>query len=70
MELLRRLELVVDLRQVAIAPVVAAEPPRAVGADLGEALRVDGQADDLLGIDAEQRGGGSIPFTTGTFAAR
>ena len=65
----RLVELLVDVEQPRIALLWPAHRGDAIGADLREPLRLDRQADDLDRVDLEQRLGGSMPFTIGTFAA-
>ena len=68
MDVRRIVELLVDLDERRVLAVAAPEAACALLADLREPLGLDGQADDLGLIDLEQRAGGSIPFTIGTFA--
>ena len=65
---LRVLELLVDLVQLGVARAGRASSWTRLGADLGEPLRVDRQADDLRRVDLEQRRRRLDPFTIGTFA--
>src|SRR5215211_6280565 len=51
----RVVQLLVDLDQRRVLAVAAAEPPRALLTDLGEALRADREADHFRLVDLEQR---------------
>ena len=47
----RDVELLVDLHQLGVPAVAGAEVSKPATADLGEAIRVDREADDLGGVD-------------------